>query len=115
MRSILLSRKLSLPRFFPPRTHFDLPDSASELTPKLIAALTRVVKLMSKNRLITDLRGNRGGSSNYVRIVAELLTGRSPPQSSTLLRSTKLLKDAFDGYNATEAELTDVSAYRSAI
>lgn len=93
-----------------PVGRFVLPDFAARVTGDLIAEITRVLKLMPENGLIMDLRNNGGGRPDYVKAMVELLSGVSPPQSPTVLRATKTLKQALesasvDGFSEDEIEL----------
>lgn len=100
-----------------PVGRFILPDFGSDATPELVAEIARILKQMPDNGLIMDLRGNGGGYPNYVKVLVELLTGKSPPQLPTVIRATQFMKDTLDNMPATSIFATEfnVCAYQGAV
>lgn len=68
-----------------------LPSFGSDVTPALVAELSRILRRMPKKGLVIDLRNNDGGKVDFVKLLAELVSDKSVPPQLSRIRATRLM------------------------
>lgn len=74
-----------------PIGRFVIPDFGTTVTLELALEIARILRLMPQTGLIMDLRGNAGGSPDYVKLLAESLVSETVPPNPTTVRATAVM------------------------
>lgn len=101
-----------------PIGRFVFPDFGALPSAELEAEIARILRAMPLNGLIIDVRGNRGGTSDYPKLLSESLGSAIVPQAKLTLRASKLLQRALQDPQSIFLfinEMDDISILKSAV